>query len=469
MRIFTRVPIRRFAVLALVLGCCCFCRTSVRAQDRPAPSARERTTKAEDWFRAKADPESLRRALEEAEIDTRWIYHDLDAARARARESGKPILALFRCVPCGSAPNLDAAICTAGGAAASRFEEEIRKAGGSFDALLDEFVTVRMVQMNGVNRNVFRFDRDVPYVAVFLNADGVVYGRYGTRSSPERRNLPRHTLSSFRRSLQRALELHSEYPANRSELAAKRDARLSPAMPEDMPTLVPFPANPKPVSDCIHCHTVGEARVREVLGEGKLTRRDLWPYPLPGNLGVRLDAHDGLLVESVRSDSAASRAGVRAGDVLVRLDGQPLVSEADVQWALHHAPEEGRLPLVLRRGEATVETEVELAGAWRKSATSWRASLSPLRPNVHLRPDPFKHRKGAEPGQMGLSIRYPRGKAARAGLRSGDLLVGVDGRKDLLLEADFLHYIHFERPEAQTIELTVLRKGKKLSVTLPLR
>lgn len=424
-----------------------------------------------EWFRPEADPASLKRALEESHISDRWIYHDLVAARRRARETGKPILVTFRCVPCGSAPGLDGAVCTAGGAEASRFEDRIGAAGGDLAALLDRFVTVRMVKMNGVDRNVFQFDRDVPYVAMFLNADGVVYGRYGTRVSEDRRNLPRHNLSSFRESLRRALELHQDYPRNRTRLAAKRAVNRAPAMVEDMTSFKPFPPehNPPGVANCIHCHTAGEAEVRETMTEGRLAARDVWPFPLPDNIGLKIAADHGLKVESVRTGSPAERAGMRSGDVLLRLADQPLTSEADIQWALHHAPDEGSVPVAVRRGDRTVEAALSLEGEWRRGEVHWRSSLSPLRPNLHLRPDPYKVKKGAGPDRMGLEVRYPRGAAAEAGLRSGDLLVSVDGRSDMHLEADFLRYIHIERPEARRVELTVIRKGEKLAVSLPIR
>lgn len=438
----------------------------------PATAQVEKKEKAsiDDWFRPEADPDSLRKLLKDEYVSDRWIYHDLDAARREAKKSGKPILAVFRCVPCGSAPGLDGAVCTAGGAEASRFEAEIRAAGGKLDELLDQFVAVRMVKMNGVNRSIFQFDRDVPYVAVILNADGVIYGRYGTRVSRDRKNLPRHNLSSLQQSLRRALALHKDFPKNEAQLKAKSGPKLTPPMTRDMATFEPFPEKHNgAVSNCIHCHTVGEAEVRQTLTDDKVALRDVWPYPLPHNVGLVIDAQDGLKVKAVEDDSAAKRAGIQPGDVVTHLADQPLVSEADIQWALHHAPDRRPVPIVVRRGDRVVKTELALEGDWRRSDSHWRASLSPLRPNIHLRPDPYKVKKGAKPGQMGLAVHYPRGEAAKAGLRGGDLLVAVDGRSDMAFESDFLKYIHIDQPNARSVELTIIRKGTRLTVTLPLR
>ena len=53
-----------------------------------------------------------------------------------------------------------------------------------------------------------------------------------------------------------------------------------------------------------------------------------------GGLGLRVtDARDGAgaYVGSVRPDSAAARAGVEAGDIVVELSGRPVASAADLE------------------------------------------------------------------------------------------------------------------------------------------
>lgn len=411
-----------------------------------------------DWFAPEADTQELRRALGDEQVSGRWIYHDLDAARDQARQSGKPIMVVFRCVPCGSAPGLDGAICTAGGADASKFEEEIQAAGGQIDALLDQFVTVRMVKMNGANRNLFAFDRDVPYAVMFINAEGQVYGRYGTRVSQDRKNLARHNLPSLQHALQRALDLHTGYPGNSAVLAGKMPEPREPAFIEQIEEFKPFPPqHNRNVPNCIHCHTAGEAELREKIADGFLTLRDILPYPLPNSLGMVVDVEDGLKIESVDAGSAAARAGLRAGDVLEQLGGQALTSEADIQWVLHHAEDQGALPVVFRRGERVVQAELALEGDWRKTDGSWRATLGVLRPSVKF----VSHARG-------LQAKWPHDKAAEAGLRRDDIVVAVDGR-NLKLEADFLRYIYSEQPDLQTVELTVLRGGNRTAITLPVR
>ena len=44
-----------------------------------------------------------------------------------------------------------------------------------------DFVLVRILNMRGVNLNVFDFDYDMTWAALFLNAQEKVLGRYGSR------------------------------------------------------------------------------------------------------------------------------------------------------------------------------------------------------------------------------------------------------------------------------------------------
>ncbi len=45
------------------------------------------------------DPKGIREVLGDGEPGSRWFYDDWDAAKGAATREGKPIFALFRCVP----------------------------------------------------------------------------------------------------------------------------------------------------------------------------------------------------------------------------------------------------------------------------------------------------------------------------------------------------------------------------------
>jgi hypothetical protein len=145
-----------------------------------------------------------------------WVYNNLPAAFAEAKREGKPLFVTFRCVPCQACKGFDA---------------EVAAGAGKIKELADEhFVAVRQVEMKGVDLSQFQFDYDLNWAAMFLNADGTVYARYGTQSAegPDAYN----SIEGLANTMQRVLELHANYPANKDELAGKRGP--------DMPTTRPW-------------------------------------------------------------------------------------------------------------------------------------------------------------------------------------------------------------------------------------
>src|SRR5258707_729896 len=104
-----------------------------------------------------------------------------------------------RCIPCEACAQLD-----------SRIVER----DPVVSKLLDQFVCVRIVQANGLDLSLFQYDYDQSLAAFFLNADGTIYGRYGTRSH-ETESERDVSVDGFTRALEGALELHRQFPANK--------------------------------------------------------------------------------------------------------------------------------------------------------------------------------------------------------------------------------------------------------------
>src|SRR5690606_35491190 len=143
--------------------------------------------------------------------------------------------------------------------------------------------------------------------------------------------------------------------------------------PREIPGLEGKPVRAATRQDCIHCHMVKEYALRAKWEQGRLSEEDLWVYPMPERIGLTMDVDDGLLIEAVEEGSPADKAGLAVGDELVSLAGQPLISLADIQWALHTAPTEARPPVTVRRQGQTLKKTIALSGDWKKSDISWRA------------------------------------------------------------------------------------------------
>ena len=118
----------------------------VRAQDRDAKVRHDRET-----FQASKD----------------WIYNDLGEGIRAAKASGKPLLVVFRCIPC---------------VACQKFDDDVARRDPIIRDLLSEFICVRIVQANTIDLTVFQHDFDQSFAAYLMNPDLTIYGRFGTRS-----------------------------------------------------------------------------------------------------------------------------------------------------------------------------------------------------------------------------------------------------------------------------------------------
>ncbi len=91
---------------------------------------------------------------------------------------------------------------------------------------------------------------------------------------------------------------------------------------------------------------------------------------------------EGVLVRSVVKDSAAAKAGIKAGDVITKIDGEAVASPADLSNAIRAARTKGAIPLqiVRDRKEMTLSVTVEKAKTEQPPAPRTRTvSARPVR------------------------------------------------------------------------------------------
>jgi S1-C subfamily serine protease len=184
---------------------------------------------------------------------------------------------------------------------------------------------------------------------------------------------------------------------------------------------------------------------------------------------------------SVAPDSPAAKSGFRAGDRIVSMEGQPILSIADVQFVLHEAGEEASLKVEVDRAGAKTALTLSLKPGWRRAGDfAWRTLTWGLRHKL-LGVEPLqamsaadRETAGLKDGEMALQMRkLPPGwvkekNPGGAQFKPGDAIVEVDGRRDLLREDDLFAYLLSKKPGAK-VEVVVLRGGarEKLPFTLP--
>lgn len=318
--------------------------------------------------------------------------------------------------------------------------------------------------MWGVDMSRFQFDGMLTWAAFFNNADGTIYGRYGSRGSKDGGSKD-VSLAGFKAALEGALDLHRGYPANRKELAGRTGPKSPWATPEVMPAFADrrYKRDGITQGGCIHCHHVDQGRIQSAWMEKKgVPDSFLWSYPMPDVIGLNLDVHEKATVKAVRNPSAAATAGFKVGDQIVRLEGQPLLSIADFQWVLHNAKDTATLNAEVDRAGKKVELRLALAEGWRRQFNfTWRGAIAwSIRPGFGGRGSP-----------SGVLVEDPllnrKIDLAKAGLNKGDRIVTVAGHP-VRTEADLIAAIYQKTAPRENFEVTILRDEKKQTLVLQL-
>jgi serine protease Do len=135
----------------------------------------------------------------------------------------------------------------------------------------------------------------------------------------------------------------------------------------------------------------------------------------------------GALVTEVQKDGPAARAGLRAGDVVLRFGGQAVESHADlVRFTAGAKPGSVASVEIVRRGAPLVlRVRVgEAQGGPAAGGAPPRAALDVL----GLELAPLAREERARLGlESGVRVQRAEGAARRAGLQPGDVIVSVNG------------------------------------------
>ena len=385
-----------------------------------------------------------------------WIYNDLERGLREAKTAGKPLMVVLRCVPCEECVKLD---------------DDLIDNDPTIAPMMNDFVRVRLTGTNGLDLQTFQYDTDQSFAVMFLNADKTVYGRFGTRSHRTEWT-DDVSVEALAEAMKTAQALHKDYPNNRDQLRAKSNQPTEFRSPEKFPTLSKKPdqlnwEGPNfekgVLQTCIHCHEISEARMEFYWKKREpIPERVLYPYPHPKSIGLILNPKHAARVTRLQGNSPVAGANLKPGDDIVRMNGQPVISIADVQWVLHNLPSgRAKVELDVRRNGQTMKTAFSLAANWRrKGDTTWRTGHWILRRSMlggmKLAAD-----------KSGLRVEHvgnwgPFGVAKRSGVRKHDLIVSIDGHNDLKRESDVFDYINESKRPGQTVRLVLKRGGRQV-------
>jgi serine protease Do len=185
----------------------------------------------------------------------------------------------------------------------------------------------------------------------------------------------------------------------------------------------------------------------------------------------KLDKPAGALVVDVGKGSAAERAGLQSGDVILAVNGRAVDLSGDVPAIVGLAQPGESIALEVWHRGARVSRRAQLDDAGKQAAGAVAgassAASSPVGPIGHLGLSlrPLLPDERREAGlATGLVIEGVDGASARAGLQVGDLLLAIDGRPVASVEQANAEVGRSAKAAAVLIQ----RGGNKLYVALRL-
>jgi len=404
------------------------------------------------------------------EINSRWIYNDINKGFKEAKKSGKPLMVVLRCVPCLACMGIDTQVLT----------ESVE-----LSPLMDQFVRVRVINANALNLSLFQFDYDLSFSTLFFNADGTVYGRYG--SWDHQKDSQNMATASFKHAMEGALKIHQDYPANKKSLAGKQGKPSKFKTPIEMPRLqgkyrLDLNWDNKVLKSCVHCHMIGDS-IRHSFRDLKEAIPDKWiySYPPPDAIGIEMSDGEFGKVEWVAVDSPAALAGLKSGDEIISLSGQELISTADFSWVLHNSPDSGILQALVIRNGNTVAIKIDLPSRWRAgSDISRRVGTWPMRAmafgGMFLGELPDEERKSnnLEPDSMALLAKHvgqygTHAAAKKEGFKKGDIIVEINGSTNNITESRLIGDLIRNYKPGEKVPVTVIRKGSRIKLMIPVQ
>jgi predicted metalloprotease with PDZ domain len=327
-----------------------------------------------------------------------------------------------------------------------------------------DFVFLRIVQMNGVDLNLFRFNYDLTWMAFFMDAEGRIYGRYGGRDETSAES--RLARDGLLWTMTEVLRVHKAAAANKQPLPKAPP----PSRPEDLPRLATR-------KECIHCHQVGEAIFDAQNRKGAFRKDSVYSYPLPENIGLKLELVQGNRVEEVLANSPAAKAGLKAGDRLRSANDTRVLTGADLQHALTEVAADNKLTIAVERDGKTTTFALDLPADWRRMDVSWRRSVNFLfnilgQTNVgffgETLPEKEKAKLSVPADGLGYRIRFIMNgsPAGKAGLKPDDVIVEIDGKRKLPYYSQLRAYFPLEHKKGDEVPVTFLRNGQELKATI---
>jgi serine protease Do len=201
---------------------------------------------------------------------------------------------------------------------------------------------------------------------------------------------------------------------------------------------------------------------------------------LAASLG--LTRNRGEIVQSVQDDSAAKRAGLRPGDIIVEVNGQNVSSEQTVSFLVANIQPGESVPITVLRDGNRVAINATLGKRPSEAELARQQTFDPdsetpmpnedsdgtIEQKLGLQVLPMTPQiarsLGAEEGIAGLVVGAvdPNSDAGRKGLRRGDIILSANYQEVTSVEALNEQIVAAEKDNREAVLLRIQRRGAPL-------
>jgi serine protease Do len=178
----------------------------------------------------------------------------------------------------------------------------------------------------------------------------------------------------------------------------------------------------------------------------------------------RLPRAAGALITAVEPGAPAERAGLRAGDAVVRFGGKPVQTHVELLALAADTAPGTLVPVELVRDGAPLRTDVRLIAAEDERARPTDADgTDRLGFSLAVLPEAQRRRLGL---QGGLVVQRAAGAARRAGILAGDIVLSVNGQP--VRSTDAFRAAVDKARAGEVLALLIERAGSRAFVPLRL-
>ena len=169
----------------------------------------------------------------------------------------------------------------------------------------------------------------------------------------------------------------------------------------------------------------------QIVATGKVTRAKLGVAVQELNQSLadsfKLPQPEGALVASIAPGSAAAKAGLQPGDVILSYNGQPIAASGDLPALVGMGKPGDRASLEVWRNAKKETLSATLAGAAEKVAAA-NSQEDGQRGKLGVAVRALSPEEGRQVHlKSGLVVEEANGAAARSGIAPGDIIVAVNG------------------------------------------